>query len=177
MLLLIDNTLTLIVGIVAGLIIAGVLLWWLLRKKPAAAKAFEEAVQSAATGPEEEERQMMNGLVALNLEVREAGLGEDLNQPFENIIDRLRDLVPETAGRFPGEELTWEIKRIATHHLPDLLKRYLALSGNNRQGELEKFRETLASLSAELEEIEELISSDQVMDFGIRAATIRRKFG
>ncbi|MEE8435048.1 MAG: hypothetical protein V3S64_09715 [bacterium] len=177
MFLLIDNTFTLIIGIVAGLIIAGVLLWWLFRKKPEAAKAFEEAVQSAATGPEEEERQTMNGLVALNLESREAGLGAELNEPLENIIDRLRNLVPETAGRFPGEELTWEIKRIATHHLPDLLKRYLALSDNNRQGELEKFRETLASLSAELEEIEELISSDQVMDFGIRAATIRRKFG
>lgn len=178
--LVIQTVVAVFVGSIVGGTIGGLIAFVLMKGEEAARKAVEviDLLHEATTvRPEDEERMIVTGFLDLNIQIRVAGLDVEVMSKTETVIDSLRRLVPDMQERYPGEELTWEIKRVARVHLRELLSKYIALPEAMRVQERQRILSLLDAIVTDLEDAAELVKSAKVTDFGLKAAVIKRKFG
>lgn len=168
------------IGGIAGGIVGALIAFVVMKGEEAARKGVEmiDILHEAMTvRPEDEERTIVSGLLRLNVQVREAGLDAEVVSKTETVIDCLRRLVPDMQERYPGEELTWEIKRVAHVHLRELFFKYMALPEEMRVQERQRILLLLDAIVVDLGDAAELVKNAKVTDFGLKAAVIKRKFG
>lgn len=111
--------------------------------------ARDTTPEPAAPPPESSgraDRSDADALNALNLRVRSAGLGLDLVQRIERLIDQLAELLPTLSGQFAGFELTWQMQQISSAYLPKLVDAYASLSDAERAQRRTEFETSLAEL-------------------------------
>lgn len=130
----------------------------------------------AATDPADVWIGHLDRLVALNVQIREGAMPEDVVAKLEQSIDVLRRVVPELNDAHPGSELTWTVNRMATDYLPRIVTPYVALAPPVREEHREEFLRSLEGLESELENIAELLRSAKVGDFQTKAAFLRARF-
>lgn len=170
-----------ITSLIAG-IAGGLVALWLNRVSggkdeisPAAHQEKPEPPKDTVPKTEDAAR-ILEGLIYLNQKAREAGLSGQILSQLEGIIDILIELIPLMEDRYPGDELTWETKRMAVHHLPRILEPFIKLTEADRASQESQFLQSLAAIKIELSEISDLASRDQVGEFSRKAKAVSLKY-
>ncbi len=119
---------------------------------------------------------MLDGLVELNLGIREQSVPAGVLGRVEGIIDKLRALLGEINERYPGHELTWTLNQMAKAYLPKVVNPYLALAPQAREGAGAELLRSLDGVEAEIDNVAELVQGDKMGDFKAKAAFLRARF-
>ncbi len=119
---------------------------------------------------------MLDGLVGLNIRVREEDLAANVIERVEGIIDKLRGLLAEINERYPEHELTWTINQMAKEYLPRVINPYLDLSPEDREQSRAELHRSLDGLEAEIDNVADLVRGDKMGDFKAKAAFLRARF-
>lgn len=119
---------------------------------------------------------LLDGLVTLNIQIREEGLGDDVLGRVEGIIDKLRALLPEINERYPAHELTWTLNQMAKEYLQKVLRPYMALARGDRDDRRAELLKSLDGVEAEVDNVAELVRGDKMGDFKAKAAFLRARF-
>ena len=130
----------------------------------------------AKTDPRQELMSLLDRLVALNIEIREAGLASDVLLRVETIIDKLRDLLPDLNERYPGHELAWTLNQMARAYLSKIVRPYVALSAADRADRKQELLKSLNGVEAEVDNVGDLVQGDKRGDFRAKAAFLRARF-
>ena len=136
----------------------------------------KKAEQPAKADPRKELRALLDGLVELNIRIREEGLSDRVLARVEGIIDKQRGLLPEINERYPTHELTWTLNQMAKEYLPKVLNPFLALSKADRDEREAELMKSLDGLEAEVDNVEGLVRGDKMGDFKAKAAFLRARF-
>jgi|GEM_PF-2157033 len=126
--------------------------------------------------PRKELTKLLDGLVFLNIQIREEGLQADVLARVEGIIDKLRALLPEINERYPSHELTWTLNQMAKEYLQKALRPYMALSPGDREDRRAELLKSLDGVEAEVDNVAELVRGDKMGDFKAKAAFLRARF-
>ena len=126
--------------------------------------------------PRKELAALLDGLVTLNIQIREEGLGAEVLARVETIIDKLRGLLPEINERYPAHELTWTLNQMAREYLQKALRPYMALSPKDREDRRAELLKSLDGVEAEVNNVAELVRGDKMGDFKAKAAFLRARF-
>jgi hypothetical protein len=130
----------------------------------------------AKTDPRQELMSLLDRLVALNIDIREAGLASDVLLRVETIIDKLRDLLPDLNERYPGHELAWTLNQMARAYLSKVVRPYVALSEADRAERKQELLKSLNGVEAEVDNVADLVQGDKRGDFRAKAAFLRARF-
>ena len=130
----------------------------------------------AKTDPRQELMSLLDRLVALNIDIREAGLASDVLLRVETIVDKLRDLLPELNERYPGHELAWTLNQMARAYLSKVVRPYVALSEADRAERKQELLKSLNGVEAEVDNVADLVQGDKRGDFRAKAAFLRARF-
>lgn len=126
--------------------------------------------------PRAELASLLDGLVRLNIVIREEGLHAEVLSRVEGIIDKLRGLLPEINERYPGHELTWTLNQMAKEYLQKAVGPYAALSAEDRDNRRAELLKSLDGVEAEVDNVAELVRGDKMGDFKAKAAFLRARF-
>lgn len=133
-------------------------------------------VPTSAPDPRGELLGMLDGLVALNIRIREEGVAKDVLSRLEGIIDKLRGLLEEMNERHPQHELTWTLNQMAKQYLRKITNPYLALAPPDREKAGGEILRSLNGLEAEIDNVAELVRNEKMGDFKAKAAFLRARF-
>ncbi len=133
--------------------------------------------QPVAPSGDQEHKEILNALLNLNILMR-----KDKDFPLETvleieaIIDDLIVITPSMMERYPGETLTYEIKKIGTTHLYKTVKEYLDLSLESRQNQLDMFIKTIQSLHDVSKRSRDIVEKNETAEFKTMANFLAGKF-
>lgn len=119
---------------------------------------------------------MLDGLVGLNVRIREQAVAGDVLARLEGIIDKLRGLLEDLNERHPGHDLTWTVNQMAKEYLRKVTNPYLALSAVDREGSRSEILQSLDGLESEVDNVAELVRNEKMGDFKAKAAFLRVRF-
>jgi len=167
--------------IAVTLFLAAVIAFSLVMKKFKAAgiKVPQAPVAPPAPSktPEEEFKEILDVLLKLNLMIRkDMDVSEEMILKIEEIIDDLKTIIPAMMERYPGESLTYEIKKIGLSHLHKTVKEFLDLSGDSREKQLDNFKTTIQSLQDVTHRSRDIIESNETAEFKTMAHFLAGKF-
>ncbi len=170
---------TLIAAIVGGIAggVVGAAVSMVLLKDKVGDKARESVVPTSPsvqfTKPLED---LLQDLVQLNLKLRLGGLALEHVEFVEQIIDKLRKVMPQMIERYATETLTYELGRICSNYLPRAIKEFLDLSAASRQAQDGAFKETLQAILDQVSRANDIIESDETGEFQVIARLMQTKF-
>jgi hypothetical protein len=170
---------TIIIGLT--IFLAAVITFGLVMKKirDAGIKVPEAPVTPPAPSkaPEEEFKEILNVLLKLNLMIRkDLDFSEEMILKIEEIIDDLKTIIPAMMESYPGESLTYEIKKIGLSHLYKTVKEFLDLSGDSRQNQMDNFKKTVQSLHDVTHRSKDIIENNETAEFKTMAHFLAGKF-
>ncbi len=164
-----------VVVLLSAAVAAGVAIW--VHRRLAARDAQAEAGETEQA-PDATDAWIghLQGLVRLNIDVREHGLPAATTEKLEQTIDVLRRLIPELNDNYVGSELTWTVNRMATNYLPRIVTPYVALAPPARTEHEAELLKSLVGLESELANIAGLVRDAKVGEFKTKAAFLRARF-
>jgi len=113
----------------------------------------------------------------LNILIRTIhGLSLEILQTIEEIIDLLRDTVPQMIARHPSESLTYELKRISGEHLAEIVKEFVDLSQDSRERHGEAFIASLGDIREQIRRAKEIVEHNEVAEFKVMASFLKTKY-
>ena len=161
-----------VIAVISAIVASAVaiLVYRYLDKEP------QPEVASRVVDPTAELRGLLDNLVTVNIAIREEGLATDVVTRVEEIIDKLRELLPGINERHNGHELTWAVNKMAKDYLPRVVNPYVALSQTERESRRKELLNSLNGLEAELDNVADLVRSEKLGDFRAKAAFLRARF-
>ncbi len=150
----------------------------LKKKKPAPASSEPPPPEPEQPPKDETEfRTVLDSLLKLNLMVRtDAGFPSDLTLEIEAIMDDLKSVIPPMMERYPGEALTYELKKIGGNHLHKIVKEFLDLSAESRKAQDNIFRNSIKNLQEVTKRSRQIIESNETAEFKTMAHFLAGKF-
>ncbi|WP_020585285.1 hypothetical protein [Desulfobacter curvatus] len=148
-------------------------------KTPKASSGTGEQSSPAAEkkDPGADFKEILTTLIKLNIMIRtDRGFSMDLVSKIESIIDDLKVLIPDMVTRYPGETLTYELKKIGGIHLFKTVKEYLDLSENSRQTQRQAFEKTIESLHDVCVRSRQIVDNNETAEFKTMAHFLEGKF-
>ncbi len=147
-------------------------------------KGFEAKTDDAPSppppktdAPEVEFTNILDSLLKLNLMIRtDRGIETQMCQRIEAIIDDLKSVIPAMMERYPGEALTYELKKIGSAHLYNTVKEYLDLSPESRNNQRTAFEEIIGSLHDVSHRAREIVEKNETAEFKTMAHFLAGKF-
>jgi hypothetical protein len=167
--------------IIAALFIIALFAFNLILKRLQRPK-ISSSSEEQSRPPEEKDpgvdfKQILDTLIKLNLMIRtDRGFPMDLISKIESIIDDLKTLIPDMITRYPGETLTYELKKIGSTHLFKTVKEYLDLSPESRQTQQEYFEKTIESLHEVCKRSRQIVDNNETAEFKTMAHFLEGKF-
>ncbi|MCD4719652.1 MAG: hypothetical protein K8S13_07285 [Desulfobacula sp.] len=127
--------------------------------------------------PDLEYKGILDSLLKLNLLMRkDIDLPKEMISEVEAIIDDLTVIIPGMMERYPGETLTYEIKKIGREHLYKTVKEYLDLSLESRKNQLDIFKKTIESLHDVSNRSRDIVEKNETAEFKTMANFLAGKF-
>lgn len=154
----------------------------LAKKRKAKKEAFRDNTASAAspgdvTSPDQEYEKILDSLLKLNILMRkDTDLPMEMAVKIETIIDDLAIVIPLMMERYPGETLTWEIKKIGREHLFKTVKEFLDLSLESRKNQFDIFQKTVESLHEVSNRSRNIVEKNETAEFKTMANFLAQKF-
>lgn len=131
----------------------------------------------AEDSPQTQLTQIMDSLLKLNLLIRkDPDLSDTIVEEVEAIIDDLGAVIPAMMERYPGEALTYEIKKIGREHLYKTVKEYLDLSLESRTAQKDIFMTTIRSLHDVSKRSRDIVEKNETAEFKTMANFLAGKF-
>jgi len=129
------------------------------------------------TSPDQEYKTILDSLLNLNILMRkDNNLPIEMTVEIEAIIDDLMAITPEMMERYPGETLTYEIKKIGREHLYRTVKEYLDLSQDSRKNQFDMFEKTIKSLHDVSNRSRDIVEKNETAEFKTMANFLAGKF-
>ena len=127
--------------------------------------------------PDQAYTDILNSLLHLNILLRkDTALSNELTQKIEAIIDDLMVITPSMMERYPGDTLTYEIKKTGKTHLFKTVKEYLDLSLESRKNQLDIFKKTIESLHDVSNRSRDIVEKNETAEFNTMANFLAGKF-
>ncbi|MGM0656247.1 MAG: hypothetical protein ACQETR_13150 [Thermodesulfobacteriota bacterium] len=168
--------------IVAAVFIIALILFNLIIRRMKAPKVSSSTKEQSPSTPEKKDpgadfKKILDTLIKLNLLIRtDRNFSMDLILKIESIIDDLKALIPDMITRYPGETLTYELKKIGATHLFKIVKEYLDLSLNSRQIQRQAFEKTIESLHDVCKRSRQIVDNNEIAEFKTMAHFLEGKF-
>lgn len=168
--------------IVAAVFIIALILFNLIIRRMKAPKVSSSTKEQSPSTPEKKDpgadfKKILDTLIKLNLLIRtDRDFSMDLILKIESIIDDLKALIPDMITRYPGETLTYELKKIGATHLFKIVKEYLDLSLNSRQIQRQAFEKTIESLHDVCKRSRQIVDNNEIAEFKTMAHFLEGKF-
>ncbi len=132
---------------------------------------------SQKPSPDKEYKAILDSLLGLNLLMRkDKDLSVEITTEIESIIDDLMVITPAMIERYPGETLTYEIKKIGKEHLYKTVKEYLDLSIESRKNQLDIFNKTIKNLHEVSNRSRSIVEKNETAEFKTMANFLAGKF-
>ena len=126
---------------------------------------------------EDELKSIMDSLLTLNILMRkDRNFSSKMIGTVEAVIDDLTMITPAMMERYPGETLTYEIKKIGKNHLYKTVKEYLDLSLESRKNQLDIFEKTIKSLHDISNRSRDIVEKNETAEFKTMANFLAGKF-
>ncbi|HCY87886.1 MAG TPA: hypothetical protein DHV36_22310 [Desulfobacteraceae bacterium] len=120
---------------------------------------------------------ILDTLLKLNLMIRrDRHLSPAITLQVEKIIDDLKAVTPAMLERYPGETLTYEIKKIGNTHLYKTVKEYLDLSLESREQQLDVFTDLIDGLRDVCQRSRIIVEKNETQEFKTMALFLSNKF-
>ena len=120
---------------------------------------------------------ILETLLQLNILVRkDLDFPEELTNEIEAIMDDLMVVIPAMTEQYPGETLTYEIKKIGKEHLFKTVKEYLDLSQESRVKQFDIFKQTIDSLKDVADRSRDIVEKNETAEFKTMANFLSSKF-
>ena len=148
-------------------------------KTPKVSSASEEKSPPAAEkkDPGADFKEILDTLIKLNLLIRtDRDFSMDLILKIEFIVDDLKALIPAMIARYPGETLSYELKKIGAIHLFKTVKEYLDLSVDSRQAQRQAFEKTIETLHDVCARSCQIVDNNETAEFETMAHFLGGKF-
>ena len=155
---------------------AGAAAWFFSRDGNTGSGETPPQAQTAAVSPQE---QAIEALLDANLRLRRAICPAPVVERYEGLIDKLLDLAPVVNAEAANTELAWVINQMSLDYLPKKsLGPYLGLDREARHeaGAVAQALEGLDAMSAELDEVRDLIDQRRTGEFDRKAEFLKRRF-
>ncbi|HKL82595.1 MAG TPA: hypothetical protein VJ879_08760 [Desulfobacter sp.] len=168
--------------IVAAVFIIALILFNLIIRRMKASKVSSSTKEQSPSTPEKKApgadfKKILDTLIKLNLLIRtDRDFSMALILKIESIIDDLKALIPDMITRYPGETLTYEMKKIGATHLFKTVKEYLDLSLNSRQIQRQAFEKTIESLHDVCKRSRQIVDNNEIAEFKTMAHFLEGKF-
>lgn len=165
--------------IVLVAVVGGFLTFKNMNRKKTASAAPPSPAEPTSTeeSPKDQLKKILDSLVQLNLLIRkDAGISNELTLEIEAIIDDLATIIPAMMERYPGETLTYEIKKIGKEHLYRTVKEYLDLSDDSRTNQADIFKKTIESLHEVSKRSRDIVEKNETAEFKTMANFLAGKF-
>ncbi|MCW8799687.1 MAG: hypothetical protein OQK71_02050 [Desulfobacter sp.] len=168
--------------IIAAVFIIALILFNLIIKRMNAPKVSSSSTEKSSSTPEKKDpgadfKEILDTLIKLNLLIRtDRDFSMDLILKIESIIDDLKALIPDMITRYPGETLTYELKKIGATHLFKTVKEYLDLSLDSRQIQRQAFEKTIESLHDVCKRSRQIVDNNEIAEFKTMAHFLEGKF-
>ena len=125
----------------------------------------------------QELKSIMDSLLSLNILMRkDRDFSSKMRGEVEAVIDDLTMITPAMMDRYPGETLTYEIKKIGKNHLYKTVKEYLDLSLESRKNQLDTFEKTIKSLHEISNRSRDIVEKNETAEFKTMANFLAGKF-
>ncbi len=132
---------------------------------------------SQKPAPDQEYNAILDSLLNLNVLMRkDKDLSFDITLEIESIIDDLMVVTPAMIEQYPGETLTYEIKKIGKEHLYKTVKEYLDLSVESREAQLSIFKKTIENLHEVSNRSRSIVEKNETAEFKTMANFLAGKF-
>ncbi len=163
---------------VAVLIIAVIGFALFLRRKSASqGTALPTPSPRSGPSPDQEYGAILDSLLKLNILMRkDKDFPDEMVKDIEAVIDDLMAITPLMMERYPGETLTYEIKKIGMTHLYKTVKEYLDLSQESRKAQLDIFKKTIESLREVSNRSRDIVEKNETAEFKTMANFLAGKF-
>jgi hypothetical protein len=166
--------------IIAGIVFLVAVIGFAIMMKNMKAKKTEPK-ESASPPPgstsDQDYKAILSSLLNLNILLRkDAGLSSEMKGEIEAIIDDLMVITPSMMERYPGETLTYEIKKIGREHLFKTIKEYLDLSPDSRKNQFGMFKKTIESLHDVSNRSRDIVEKNETAEFKTMANFLAGKF-
>ena len=169
--------------IAAAIFIIAVVGFAIMMKNMKAKKAAPKDSTSPASAsrpeasPDQEYKSILDSLLKLNLLMRkDIDLPDEMVGKVEAIIDDLTVIIPGMMEQYPGETLTYEIKKIGKEHLYKTVKEYLDLSLESRKNQLDIFKKIIESLHDVSNRSRDIVEKNETAEFKTMANFLAGKF-
>ncbi len=127
--------------------------------------------------PDQEYGAILDSLLKLNILMRkDKEFSGEMTEEIEAVIDDLMVITPSMMERYPGETLTYEIKKIGLTHLYKTVKEYLDLSMESRNVQLDIFKKTIESLREVSNRSRDIVEKNETAEFKTMANFLAGKF-
>ena len=131
----------------------------------------------AETSPDQEYKAILDSLLKLNILLRkDIDLSKEMTGEIEAVIDDLMVITPSMMERYPGETLTYEIKKIGRNHLYKTVKEYLDLSLDSRKNQFAMFQKTIGNLHEVSNRSRDIVEKNETAEFKTMANFLAGKF-
>ncbi len=167
---------------IAALFITALFLFTLIIRRMKASEVSSSNGEHSSLAPEKKDpgadfKKILDTLIKLNLLIRtNRDFFMDLILKIESIIDDLKVLIPDMITRYPGETLTYELKKIGATHLFKIVKEYLDLSRDSRQTQRQAFENTIESLHDVCTRSRQIVDNNETAEFKTMAHFLEGKF-
>ncbi len=132
---------------------------------------------SQKPAPDQEYKTILDSLLSLNVLMRkDKDLSNDMTLEIESIIDDLMVITPAMIEQYPGETLTYEIKKIGKEHLYKTVKEYMDLSVESRKAQLDIFNKTIENLHEVSNRSRSIVEKNETAEFKTMANFLAGKF-
>ncbi len=170
-------------GIITAIAIIGIAGFAIMMKNKKKGTQSEDNNTSPTPAPEPENSQeqelktIMDSLLSLNILMRkDKDFPSKTTGTIESIIDDLTMITPAMMERYPGETLTYEIKKIGKNHLYKTVKEYLDLSLDSRKNQFDIFEKTIKSLHEISNRSRDIVDKNETAEFKTMANFLAGKF-
>ena len=168
-------------GAIAALVLIGAAAvgWMMLKKKKPGSPDVPTSPppEPAARTDADEFRDIMDSLLKLNLMMRtDPTFSPDMTGEIEAILDDLKSVIPPMMERYPGEALTYELKKIGLTHLHKIVKEFLDLSPDSRKAQDNIFKNSIQSLGEVTQRSRQIIENNETAEFKTMAHFLAGKF-
>jgi len=148
-----------------------------LKVPKASSSPEDQSPTPAKKDPGADFKEILDTLIKLNLLIRtDRDFSMDLILKIESIVDDLKALIPDMITRYPGETLTYELKKIGATHLFKTVKEYLDLSQDSRQTQRSAFEKTIESLHEVCARSRQIVDNNEMAEFKTMAHFLEGKF-
>ena len=141
-------------------------------------------VEQSASEPEEtrtekrerELKERLDALLKLNIDIRTSGYSTSVLNAIENIINKLRNLLPVINEEYPHDEMTWDVNQTAEEYIQRAVSTYAKLNTEQRSGQEASFIETLSDVERAIDEVQSAVDSHNISQFKGKTKFLEARF-